>query len=145
MPLAGFVAANGELDFGHVVLAGNVGAALVLRRALGRRSTGLSSTAVSRYSLHAWCRPCRLFLAGRHGTDAARAVLIYSAIRTVLWTGLLAASGFWLEESYTLVADSVDRASNIILGPIVSAIGTGWALRRDLYAVYLAARDRRVP
>jgi membrane protein DedA with SNARE-associated domain len=45
--------------------------------------------------------------------------LIYSAIGTALWTGLLAASGFWLQESYTLVADPVDRISKIIIGLIV--------------------------
>jgi uncharacterized membrane protein YkvA (DUF1232 family) len=86
--------------------------------------------------------------------------LIYSAIGTALWTGLLAASGFWLQENYTLVADSVDRTSKIIIGLIVLIYGwrllaggglgdrvRNWAetLRRDVYAVYLAGRDPRVP
>jgi membrane protein DedA with SNARE-associated domain len=44
--------------------------------------------------------------------------LIYSAIATALWTGLLAASGFWLQESYALVADPVDRIFKIIIGLI---------------------------
>ena len=86
--------------------------------------------------------------------------LIYSAIGTALWTGLLAASGFWLQENYTLVANSVDRVSKIIVGLIVllyvwrllagGRLGDrvrNWAetLRRDVYAVYLATRDPRVP
>jgi uncharacterized membrane protein YkvA (DUF1232 family) len=86
--------------------------------------------------------------------------LVYSAIGTALWTGLLAAAGFWLQENYALVADSVDRASKIIIGLVVliyvwRLLAGGrfgdriraWAetLRRDVYAVYLAARDPRVP
>jgi uncharacterized membrane protein YkvA (DUF1232 family) len=86
--------------------------------------------------------------------------LIYSGIGTVVWVGLLTASGYLLKENYTVVADYLDRVSQIIIGLIVltyfwrllagGRLGErvrGWAghLRRDVHAVYLAARDPRTP
>jgi membrane protein DedA with SNARE-associated domain/uncharacterized membrane protein YkvA (DUF1232 family) len=191
MPLAGFVAAKGDLDVGLVVLAGVLGSML---------------GALPWYYAGRWVGEARMrAFAARHGrwltldekeigkaTDwfekhgrmavlLARLVptvrtlislpagmarmplapfLIYSAIGTALWTGLLATSGFWLQESYTLVADPVDRISKIIIGLIVliyvwrllagGRLGNrarDWAerLRRDVHAVYLAAWDPRVP
>jgi membrane protein DedA with SNARE-associated domain len=191
MPLAGFVAAKGELNVGLVVLAGVLGSMLGalpwyyagrwvgearMRAFAARHGRWLTldekeiGKAIDWFEKH-----------GRMAVLLARLVptvrtlislpagmarmplvpfLIYSAIGTALWTGLLAASGFWLQENYTLVADSVDRASSIIIGLIVllyvwrllagGRLGDrvrNWAetLRRDVYAVYLATRDPRVP
>jgi membrane protein DedA with SNARE-associated domain len=191
MPLAGFVAAQGKLNVGLVVLAGSLGSIL---------------GALPWYCAGRWVgeERVRAFVA-RHGgwltldeKDIGKAIdwfeahgrmavllgrlvptvrtlislpagmarmpllpfLIYSAIGTALWTGLLAASGFWLQENYTVVADSIDRISKAIIVLIVliyvwrllagGRLGDwvrDWAeaLRRDVYAVYLAARDPRVP
>jgi membrane protein DedA with SNARE-associated domain/uncharacterized membrane protein YkvA (DUF1232 family) len=86
--------------------------------------------------------------------------LVYSGIGSLLWTAALTAAGYLLESSYTLVGDYLDLASRIIIGLIVliyvyrliagerlGARVRGWArhLRRDVHAVYLAARDPRVP
>jgi membrane protein DedA with SNARE-associated domain len=86
--------------------------------------------------------------------------LLYSSIGSLLWTAALAATGFLLESEYTLVVDYLDLASKIIIGLIaltyvyrllaggrLGARVRGWAanLRRDVHAVYLASRDRRVP
>lgn len=86
--------------------------------------------------------------------------LAFSTIGTLLWTGALTASGFWLEAQYQVVGDYLDLASRIIVGLIVltyvwrvvarGRLGErlrGWArlLRRDVHAIYLCARDPRVP
>jgi uncharacterized membrane protein YkvA (DUF1232 family) len=86
--------------------------------------------------------------------------LVCSSIGSLLWTAALAASGYLLEANYRLVGDYLDRASKIIIGLIVltylwrlvaggrlGARVREWArtLRRDVHAVYLAARDPRVP
>jgi uncharacterized membrane protein YkvA (DUF1232 family) len=88
------------------------------------------------------------------------AFLVYSAVGTAIWTSLLTASGFVLESNHTIVGDYLDQASKIILGLIVLAYlwrlvsggrlgervrGFARAMRRDVYAIYLAARDPRVP
>jgi len=191
MPLAGFVAARGELNPGLVVLAGTLGSML---------------GALPWYYAGRWLgeeRVCRF--AARHGRwltldekDVGKAIrwferrgriavllgrlvptvrtvislpagmarmplpvfLLCSAIGTAIWTGLLTASGFLLEESYTIVGDHLDRASRIILGLIVLAylwrLVSGGRLgervrafararQSDAYAMYFAARDPRVP
>jgi len=86
--------------------------------------------------------------------------LAYSSIGTLLWTTALTASGYLLESGYQRVADYVDLASKAIIGLIAltylwrvlagGSLGArlrGWArsLRRDVYAIGLAARDPRVP
>ena len=86
--------------------------------------------------------------------------LLYSSIGTLGWTAALTASGFLLESEYQRVAGYVDLVSKAIIGLIVviylwrvlaaGSLGVrlrGWAqnLRRDVYAIYLAARDPRVP
>jgi uncharacterized membrane protein YkvA (DUF1232 family) len=86
--------------------------------------------------------------------------LFYSSIGSLLWTAALTAAGYVLEANYRLVGDYLDRASRIIIGLIVliylwrlvaggrlGARMRAWAgdLRRDIYAIYLAARDPRVP
>jgi uncharacterized membrane protein YkvA (DUF1232 family) len=85
--------------------------------------------------------------------------LVYSSIGSLIWTAALAAAGFLLESSYTVVGEYLDLASKIIIGVIVIAyvyrllaggrLGArvrGWAagLRRDVHTAYLASRDRRV-
>jgi membrane protein DedA with SNARE-associated domain/uncharacterized membrane protein YkvA (DUF1232 family) len=191
MPLAGFVAARGELNIGHVVLAGSFGSILGalpwyyagrwvgeerMRAFAARHGRWLTLDEKGIGKAIDWFEQY-----GRMAVLLARLVptvrtlislpagmarmplvpfLIYSTIGTVLWTGLLAASGFWLQESYTLVADSVDRISKIIVGLIVliylwrllagGRVGDrvrDWAatLHRDVYAVYLATGDPRVP
>jgi membrane protein DedA with SNARE-associated domain/uncharacterized membrane protein YkvA (DUF1232 family) len=86
--------------------------------------------------------------------------LLYSSIGTLVWTGALTAAGFALQSEYQRVAGYLDRASKAIIGLIVviyiwrvfagGSLGQrlrGWArnLRRDILAIYLAARDPRVP
>jgi membrane protein DedA with SNARE-associated domain/uncharacterized membrane protein YkvA (DUF1232 family) len=86
--------------------------------------------------------------------------LLYSTIGTLAWTAALTAAGFLLEAEYQRVSGYLDQVSKIIMGLIVllyvwrviagGSLGArlrGWAanLRRDVYAIYLAARDRRVP
>jgi membrane protein DedA with SNARE-associated domain/uncharacterized membrane protein YkvA (DUF1232 family) len=191
MPLAGFVAAQGQLDPVLVVLAGTLGSVL---------------GALPWYYAGRWLgeeRMCRL--AARHGRwltvddkDLGKAIrwferhgrvavligrlvptvrtlislpagmarmpllpfLLYSSIGSLLWTAALAAAGYLLESNYRLVGDYLDRASKVIIGLIVltylwrllaggrlGARVRAWsaALRRDVHAVYLAARDPRVP
>jgi membrane protein DedA with SNARE-associated domain len=45
--------------------------------------------------------------------------LLFSAIGTVLWSGLLAAAGYVLESEYTRVADYMDPISMIVIAVIV--------------------------
>jgi membrane protein DedA with SNARE-associated domain/uncharacterized membrane protein YkvA (DUF1232 family) len=86
--------------------------------------------------------------------------LLYSSIGTLAWTTALTASGYLLEAGYQRVAGYLDLVSKAIIGLIVviylwrvlagGSLGArlrGWArdLRRDVYAIYLAARDPRVP
>jgi membrane protein DedA with SNARE-associated domain len=191
MPLAGFVAAQGKLNAGLVVLAGTLGSVL---------------GALPWYYAGRWLGEERMCaFAARHGRwltlddkDLGKAIrwferhgriavllgrlvptvrtlislpagmarmplvpfLVYSSIGSLLWTAALAAAGYALEANYRLVGDYLDRASKIIIGLIVLTylwrlIAGGrlgarvreWAgnLRRDVHAVYLAARDPRVP
>ena len=191
MPLAGFVAARGELNPILVVVAGTLGSVL---------------GALPWYYLGVWLgreRVCAL--AARHGRwltvdqqDVGKAIdwfekhggkavllgrlvptvrtlisvpagmarmplvpfLAYSAIGTLVWTALLAAAGYLLKSEYQVVGRYIDAASKIIIGLIVltylwrlvsggrlGARVRAWArwLRRDVHAVYLSARDPRVP
>jgi membrane protein DedA with SNARE-associated domain/uncharacterized membrane protein YkvA (DUF1232 family) len=191
MPLAGFVAARGELDIVLVVLAGVLGSLL---------------GALPWYYAGRWLGEARLArLAARHGRwlglqaeDVGKALrwferhgnkavlfgrlvpgvrtlisapagvagtpfpvfLLYSGIGTLVWTAGLAAAGYLLEAQYTHVADYMDAASMTVIAALVvmylwRILVTGrfgdavrrWAedLRHDLHAVYLAARDPRVP
>jgi membrane protein DedA with SNARE-associated domain len=191
MPLAGFVAARGELNPILVVVAGALGSVL---------------GALPWYYLGLWLgreRVCAL--AARHGRwltldehDVGKAIdwfekhggkamlvgrlvptvrtlisvpagmagmklvpfLVYSTIGTLVWTALLAAAGYLLKSEYQIVGRYIDAASKIIIGLIVltylwrlvsggrlGARVREWArwLRRDVHAVYLSARDPRLP
>jgi membrane protein DedA with SNARE-associated domain len=191
MPLAGFVAAQGQLDPVLVVLAGTLGSVL---------------GALPWYYAGLWLGQERLCgFAARHGRwltldekDVGKAIrwferhgriavligrlvptvrtlislpagmarmplvpfLAYSSIGTVLWTGTLTASGFLLEAEYRRVEGYLDLASRLIVGLIVVVYAwrvvargrlgerlRGWAhiMRRDVHAIYLSARDPRVP
>ena len=191
MPLAGFVAAQGELDPLLVVLAGTLGSILgalpwyYAGRWLGReRLCALAARHGRWLTLDEKDLGKAIDWFERHGRKAVlvgRLVptvrtlislpagmarmplipfLIYSTLGTLVWTGLLTASGYGLEDRYTIVSDGLDRASKIIIGLIVLAylwrvlsggrLGArvrGWAraMRRDVHAIYLAARDPRVP
>jgi membrane protein DedA with SNARE-associated domain/uncharacterized membrane protein YkvA (DUF1232 family) len=86
--------------------------------------------------------------------------LAYSSIGTLLWTTALTTSGYLLESGYQRVTGYLDLVSKLVIGLIVvvylwrvlagGSLGARvrtWArtLRRDVYAIYLAARDPRVP
>jgi membrane protein DedA with SNARE-associated domain/uncharacterized membrane protein YkvA (DUF1232 family) len=86
--------------------------------------------------------------------------LAYSSTGTLLWTAALTGSGYLLESEYQRIADCTDLVSKAIITLVVvvylwrvlagGALGARvrtWArtLRRDVYAIYLAARDPRVP
>ena len=45
--------------------------------------------------------------------------LLYSAAGTILWTGLLAAGGYFLENQYDKVAHWMNPVSNLVIGLIV--------------------------
>jgi membrane protein DedA with SNARE-associated domain/uncharacterized membrane protein YkvA (DUF1232 family) len=191
MPLAGFVAAQGQLNPVLVVAAGALGSLL---------------GALPWYYAGRWLGRERICaLAARHGRwltlddqDVAKAIawferhggvavmvgrlvpavrtlisvpaglarmpllpfLAWSAIGTVVWTAALTAAGYVLKSQYQLVGQYVDSASKIIIGLIaltylyrVLAGGRlgqrvgDWAqrLRRDVHAIYLSARDPRMP
>jgi membrane protein DedA with SNARE-associated domain/uncharacterized membrane protein YkvA (DUF1232 family) len=191
MPLAGFVAAQGQLNPVLVVVAGTLGSVLgalpwyYAGRWLGKERVCAFAARHGRWltlSEKEIGQAMRWF--ERHGRIAVlvgRLVptvrtlislpagmarmpllpfLLYSSIGTLAWTAALTASGYLLEAQYTLVSDYVDRGSKIIIGLIVllylwrvlagGSLGArvrGWAevLQRDVYAIYLAARDPRVP
>lgn len=191
MPLAGFVAAQGQLNPVLVVLAGTLGSVL---------------GALPWYYAGLWLGERRVCaFAARHGRwltlgekEIGQAIrwfehhgriavligrlvptvrtlislpagmarmpllpfLLYSSIGTLAWTAALTAAGFLLESEYRQVSGYVDQVSKIIIGLIVllyvwrvlagGSLGArlrGWAgdLRRDVYAIYLATRDPRVP
>jgi membrane protein DedA with SNARE-associated domain/uncharacterized membrane protein YkvA (DUF1232 family) len=191
MPLAGFVAAQGQLNPVLVVLAGTLGSVL---GALPWYFAGLwlGEERVCAFAARhgRWLtlsekeigQAMRWF--ERHGRIAVligRLVptvrtlislpagmarmkllpfLLYSSIGTLAWTGALTAAGFLLESEYRRVGGYVDQVSKVVIGLIVllylwrvlagGSLGArlrGWAqdLRRDVYAIYLAARDPRVP
>jgi membrane protein DedA with SNARE-associated domain/uncharacterized membrane protein YkvA (DUF1232 family) len=191
MPLAGFVAASGELNPALVVLAGTFGSMLgalpwyYAGRWLGEERMCRFAAAHGRWltldekdvgkAIRWFGRRGRVaVLLGRLVPTVRTLIsvpagiarmplatfLLWSAIGTAIWTGLLTACGFLLEESYTIVGDYLDQASKIILGLIVLAYlwrlisrgrlgervrGFARTMQRDVYAMYLAARDPRVP
>ena len=191
MPLAGFVAAQGQLNPVLVVLAGALGSVLgalpwyYAGRCLGEERMCALAARHGRWLTlddKGLGKAIRWF--ERHGRMAVlfgRLVptvrtlislpagmarmplapfLLYSSLGSLLWTAALAAAGYVLESNYRLVGDYLDRASKIIIGLIVltylwrllaggrlGARVRGWAgnLLRDVHAIYLAARDPRVP
>ncbi len=191
MPLAGFVAARGELNPVLVVLAGTLGSVLgalpwyYAGLWLGERRVCAFAARHGRWltlgeqeigqAIRWFERHGRIaVLIGRLVPTVRTLIslpagiarmpllpfLLYSTIGTLAWTGLLTAAGFLLEAQYQRVSDYLDQLSKVIIGLIVllyvwrviagGSLGArlrGWAanLRRDVYAIYLAARDPRVP
>jgi membrane protein DedA with SNARE-associated domain len=191
MPLAGFVAAQGQLNPVLVVLAGTLGSVLgalpwyyaglrlgeervcafAARHGrwltLGEKEIGQAIRWFERHGRIAvlvgrLVPTVRTLISLPAGMARMRLApfLLYSSIGTLAWTAALTASGYLLEAQYGLVSDYVDQVSKIIIGLIVllyvwrvlagGSLGArlrDWAgyLRRDVYAIYLAARDPRVP
>jgi membrane protein DedA with SNARE-associated domain/uncharacterized membrane protein YkvA (DUF1232 family) len=191
MPLAGFVAARGELNPVLVVLAGTLGSVLgalpwyyagmwlgeervrsfAVRHGrwltLGEQEIGQAMRWFERHGRIAvligrLVPTVRTLISLPAGMARMPLLpfLIYSSIGTLLWTAALTAAGFLLQSGYQQVAGYVDLVSKAIVGLIVAiylwrVLAGGslggrvreWArgLRRDVYAIYLAARDPRVP
>jgi membrane protein DedA with SNARE-associated domain len=191
MPLAGFVAARGELNPILVVLAGTLGSVLgalpwyYLGLRLGReRLCALAARhgrwltvdqqdvgkAIDWFEKHGG----KAVLLGRLVPTVRTLIsvpagmarmplmpfLAYSTIGSLVWTAVLTAAGYLLKSEYRVVGRYVDAASKIVIGLIVltylwrlvsggrlGARVREWArwLRRDVHAVYLSARDPRVP
>jgi membrane protein DedA with SNARE-associated domain/uncharacterized membrane protein YkvA (DUF1232 family) len=191
MPLAGFVAARGELNPLLVIVAGVLGSLLgalpwyYAGRWLGRericalaarhgrwltldqQDVGKAITWFERHGAMAVMLG-RLVPAVRTLISVPAGIarmplwpfLAWSALGTAVWTALLTSAGYLLEAQYQLVGGYVDAASKIVIGLIaltylyrVLAGGRlgqrvgDWArsLRRDVHAIYLSARDRRMP
>ena len=191
MPLAGFVAAQGQLNPVLVVLAGTLGSVLgalpwyyaglwlgeqrvcafAARHGrwltLGEKEIGQAMRWFERHGRLAvligrLVPTVRTLISLPAGMARMPLLpfLLYSSIGTLAWTAALTAAGFLLEAEYRRVAGYVDQVSKVIIGLIVllylwrvlagGSLGVrlrGWAqrLRRDVYAIYLAARDPRVP
>ena len=147
IPLAGFVAARGELHILLVILAGSTGSLLGalawygLGRKVGERRVRawvdrhgrwltLSAHDVDR--AQEWFRRhgkaavfmgrlvpgVRTFVSLPAGFTAMPVVpfVVYSALGTFAWTAALAYVGVVLQANFTIVADYINLASNILLG-----------------------------
>ena len=191
MPLAGFVAARGELNPVLVVLAGTLGSVLgalpwyyaglwlgeervcafAARHGrwltLGEKEIGQAIRWFERHGRIAvligrLVPTVRTLISLPAGMARMPLLpfLLYSSIGTLAWTAALTGAGYLLESEYQRVGGYVDLVSKAIIGLIVliylwrvlagGSLGErlrGWAerLRRDVYAIYLAARDPRVP
>jgi len=132
MPLAGFAAARGDLNMAGVIAAGTIGSILWyyagrwvgserLKRLAARHGRWLTVSPADIATAETWFnRHCgktvligRLIPAIRTLISVPAGIarmslgrfLLFSAIGTVLWSGLLAAAGYVLESEYTRVAD----------------------------------------
>lgn len=150
MPLAGFVAARGDLSLAGVIAAGTIGSVLGalpwywlgrrygpdrLRALAGRHGRWLTVSPNDVDRARAWFdRRGRIgVLVGRlvpavrtlisvpAGLAAMPLVpfLIYSTVGTLLWTSLLAAAGYWLQDRYEDVSAYLDPVSKGVVGLIV--------------------------
>lgn len=150
MPLAGFVAARGDMSLVGVIAAGTLGSVLGalpwywagrrfgperLKRLAGRHGRWLTISPIDVDRAHAWFdRRGRIgVLVGRlvpavrtlisvpAGLAAMPIVpfLAYSTIGTVIWTTLLAAAGYLLQDQYEQVATYLDPVSKGVVGLIV--------------------------
>ncbi len=147
IPLAGYVAAEGDLRIGLVILTATIGslAGATMWYLLGRRigevrlrawverhGKWLTLTARDLDRAQVWFRrhgPAAVFL-GRlmpgvrtfvslpagFTTMPLAPFLVYSALGTVMWTAALAYSGVVLQQNFTIVADYINVATNILLG-----------------------------
>ncbi len=150
IPLAGFVAARGELQIVPVIAvatAGSLAGAAAwyvvgqrigeprLRRWVGRHGKWLTLSAHDVDRSNDWFRRhgrvavlvgrlvpgVRTFIslpAGFSGMPLAP-FLFYSAVGTVIWTGVLAGAGVVLQANFSRVGDYVNVATNILLAGLV--------------------------
>ena len=153
IPLAGFVAARGELQIAAVIAiatAGSLAGATAwyvlgqrigeprLRRWVGRHGKWLTLSARDVDTSNDWFRRhgrvavlvgrlvpgVRTFIslpAGFSGMPLAP-FLAYSALGTVIWTGVLAGAGVVLQANFSRVGDYVNVATNILLAGFLALL-----------------------
>jgi membrane protein DedA with SNARE-associated domain len=153
IPLAGFVAARGELQIAAVIAiatAGSLAGATAwyvlgqrigerrLRRWVGRQGKWLTLSAHDVDTSNDWFRRhgrvavllgrlvpgVRTFIslpAGFSGMPLAP-FLLYSALGTVIWTGVLAGAGVVLQANFSRVGDYVNVATNILLAGFLALL-----------------------
>jgi len=153
IPLAGFVAARGELQIAAVIAiatAGSLAGATAwyvlgqrigeprLRRWVGRHGKWLTLSAHDVDRSNDWFRRhgrvavlvgrlvpgVRTFIslpAGFSGMPLAP-FLIYSALGTIIWTGVLAGAGVVLQANFSRVGDYVNVATNILLAGFLALL-----------------------
>jgi membrane protein DedA with SNARE-associated domain len=153
IPLAGFVAARGELQIAAVIAiatAGSLAGATAwyvlgqrigeprLRRWVGRHGKWLTLSAHDVDRSNDWFRRhgrvavlvgrlvpgVRTFIslpAGFSGMPL-KPFLLYSALGTVIWTGVLAGAGVVLQANFSRVGDYVNVATNILLAGFLALL-----------------------
>jgi len=153
IPLAGFVAARGELQIAAVIAiatAGSLAGATAwyvlgqrigeprLRRWVSRHGKWLTLSAHDVDRSNDWFRRhgrvavlvgrlvpgVRTFIslpAGFSGMPLAP-FLIYSALGTIIWTGVLAGAGVVLQANFSRVGDYVNVATNILLAGFLALL-----------------------
>lgn len=152
MPLAGFLAAQGELNGVLVVLSGTAGSVLgaAVWYAIGwrfglarissfaaRKSRWLGATPRDMDKAHDWfSRHCGKAVLGGRMIPAIRSLisipagvakmepgkfLVFTAIGSGLWSGMLTAAGFVLEGQYSQVAQWIDPVAKLVLGALLLA------------------------
>ena len=153
IPLAGFVAARGELQIAAVIAiatAGSLAGATAwyvlgqrigeprLRRWVGRHGKWLTLSARDVDTSNDWFRRhgrvavlvgrlvpgVRTFIslpAGFSGMPLAP-FLAYSALGTVIWTGVLAGAGVVLQANFSRVGDYVNVATDILLAGFLALL-----------------------
>lgn len=150
MPLAGFVAARGELNFIGVIAVGTAGSvvgALPWYYAGAMLGKERMKRLANRWGHWATLSPADVDAASdwfdRHGKGAVffgrlipavrtlisvpagivgmpmTLFLIFSTLGSLIWTTLLALSGYLLESQYEKVAEYLDPASSIVVGVFV--------------------------
>jgi membrane protein DedA with SNARE-associated domain len=150
MPLAGFVAARGELNFAGVIVAGTAGSVVGalpwyyagatlgqarMKKLAARWGHWLTLSPEDVDKANGWfdrhgkgavffgrlipaVRTLISVPAGIAGMPMSK-FLIYSTLGSLIWTALLALSGFLLESQYEKVAEYVDPVSKAVVASIV--------------------------
>lgn len=158
MPLAGFLVAQGKLEFGGAVIAGLIGFLISvlpwyfagrfldekrLRRLMRHRWAPLSPRSIERGNR--WFRQhggkalfLGLFLPGVRNVLALPAglskmpvltFLLYTILGALLWLMGLTALGYYLGDRYTLVEEHLGSAYSLVwIG--LTLVGAGWIFSR---------------